>query len=228
MMHQPNNALVLNEAGTLNQLFEEKAFSWTLAMEDLETVLPSGVQVTTLEPIRDKDGNITLRFRVVGPRDKSLELVQNLEHSKYFIRPTIIGESIENAGGPGQALEPVSPTNKVNFELLAEYNVAAVAEKPPVPKKPEDAHISTAAFHPAPAAPARPAAGPHAPHSAVGMGPAGPASTIPATPGPGLRRPPFTGVSQPPAAVGRSSAPHGFPPVTQPQPAPKPRPGGPQ
>ena len=43
-------------------------------MEDLETVLPSGVQVTTLEPIRDKDGHITLRLRVLGPRDRSIQL----------------------------------------------------------------------------------------------------------------------------------------------------------
>ena len=49
-------------------------------MEDLETVLPGGVQVTTLEPVRDKQGNITLRLRIVGPRDKDLETVQNLEH----------------------------------------------------------------------------------------------------------------------------------------------------
>src|SRR6516225_1870976 len=62
MMRQPDNAQVLEQAGTLNQLFDEKAFSWTLAMEDLETVLPGGVQVTTLEPIRDKDGRITLHL----------------------------------------------------------------------------------------------------------------------------------------------------------------------
>ena len=38
----------------LNQLFDEKTFSWTLAMEDLETVLPGGVQVATLDPTRDQ------------------------------------------------------------------------------------------------------------------------------------------------------------------------------
>ena len=48
MMRRPENAAVLSQAENLNQLFDEKAFSWTLAMEDLETVLPGGVQVTTL------------------------------------------------------------------------------------------------------------------------------------------------------------------------------------
>ena len=52
MMRQPPNAQLLQQVGVLNNLFDEKAFSWTLAMEDLETVLPGGVQVTTLEPTR--------------------------------------------------------------------------------------------------------------------------------------------------------------------------------
>src|SRR5580698_5048820 len=38
MMHQPNNAKLLTEVRSLNQIFDEKLFSWTLAMEDLETV----------------------------------------------------------------------------------------------------------------------------------------------------------------------------------------------
>jgi len=82
LMRQPENAAVLAQAENLNQLFDEKAFSWTLAMEDLETVLPGGVQVTTLEPAREKDGHITLRLRVVGPRNLAIHLVENLEHSR--------------------------------------------------------------------------------------------------------------------------------------------------
>ena len=39
-MRQPENAQLLNQVAALNQLFDEKTFSWTLAMEDLETVLP--------------------------------------------------------------------------------------------------------------------------------------------------------------------------------------------
>ena len=74
MMRQPQNAAVLAEAQNLNQIIDAKAFSWTLAMEDLETVLPSGVQVTTLEPTRDKEGHITLHLRVLGPRDRAVQL----------------------------------------------------------------------------------------------------------------------------------------------------------
>ncbi|MDR3455308.1 MAG: hypothetical protein P4L96_21305 [Rhodoferax sp.] len=129
-MKQPDNAALLAQAGNLNQLFDTKAFSWTLAMEDLETVLPGGVQVTTLEPTRDdKDGHITLRVRVLGPRDKAIELVENLEHSRRFVHSRIVGESAEATGGPNQRPEPVSASNRVNFDLLADYNPAPPGER---------------------------------------------------------------------------------------------------
>jgi type IV pilus assembly protein PilN len=129
LMRQPANAKLLQQAATLNRLFDEKSFSWTLAMEDLETVLPGGVQVSTLEPARAKDGHITLHLRVIGPRDRAVDLVRNLEHSKRFLSPRIVGENAEAAGLPGERQEPVSESNKVDFELLAEYNPALPGER---------------------------------------------------------------------------------------------------
>jgi type IV pilus assembly protein PilN len=129
MMRQPANALLLNQAAALNQLFDEKTFSWTLAMEDLETVLPGGVQVVSLEPSRDpKTGRITLKLRVIGARDRADDLVQNLEHSRYFLLPHIVSESSESTGGPNEKLEVLSASNRFNFELLADYNSAAPME----------------------------------------------------------------------------------------------------
>jgi type IV pilus assembly protein PilN len=142
LMRQPANAQLLTQAGALNQLFDEKTFSWTLAMEDLETVLPGGVQVTQLEPVRDKTGKITLRLRVVGPRDKAVDLVQNLEHSRYFLLPRIVGESSESTGGPAERLEPISASNRVNFDLLADYNSNAPMERR-AEKRREGARIDT-------------------------------------------------------------------------------------
>jgi type IV pilus assembly protein PilN len=217
MMRQPENAQVLQEANNLNTLFDEKAFSWTLAMEDLETVLPGGVQVTTLEPVRDeKTGQITLKLRVVGPRDKGIELVQNLEHSRHFLHPVITGESIESSGGPNAALEPVSASNRVNFELNAEYNSATIGELPARAKADE---MSTG----------EPTATSLA--TAPGRNPGVPAA------GPGLRRPPLAGVSRTPAGTPPRLAGHqryqipspGQPvPNTQLKPIPPVGPGGPQ
>ena len=139
MMCQPANAQLLVQVGALNQLFDKKTFSWTLAMEDLETVLPGGVQVSTLEPLRDeKTSIISLHLRVIGPRDRAVELVKNLEHSKHFVLPAIVGENAESNGSPGEKLEPVSASNRVNFDLLAQYTPATAEElkKASKPEKP--------------------------------------------------------------------------------------------
>ncbi|MGA9587123.1 MAG: fimbrial assembly protein [Terracidiphilus sp.] len=128
MMQQPDNARTLQQAESLNQLFDEKSFSWTLAMEDLETVLPAGVQVTTLEPTV-KNGQISVRLRVVGPRNRDVELVENLEHSRHFLLPRIVGETAESEGGPNQRSEPVSASNRVNFDMLADYTPGTPEER---------------------------------------------------------------------------------------------------
>jgi type IV pilus assembly protein PilN len=136
MMQQPDNARTLQQSENLNRLFDEKSFSWTLAMEDLETVLPGGVQVNTLEPTV-KDGQISVRLRVVGPRDRDVGLVENLEHSRHFLLPRIVGETAESEGGPNQRQEPVSASNRVNFDMLADYTPGAS----------EDRRLSTAKGH---------------------------------------------------------------------------------
>ena len=181
MMRQPDNAALLNEVQNLNRLFDEKSFSWTLAMEDLETVLPGGVQVTTLEPIRDeKTGQITLRLRVVGPRDKAVTLVSNLERSRHFITPRIVGESAENNGQQGASLEPVSASNRVTFEVLADYDTAKLGEKDMSATKPDRSEKAKGISR-----------------SKVSHA-AAPAITRPAhATGPGAQHPAYTGVAHP-------------------------------
>jgi type IV pilus assembly protein PilN len=123
MMAQPKNAQFMTEVDELNELFEEKAFSWTMAMESLETVLPGGVQVTQIEPQRSKTGQITLHLRVSGPHDLSDNLVKNLEQSKRFQSPRIVGEEAAESSNNqnSRTLEPVSVSNRFNFDLQAEY-----------------------------------------------------------------------------------------------------------
>jgi type IV pilus assembly protein PilN len=185
LMHRPANQQVLLQSETLNRLFDEKAFSWTLAMEAMETVLPAGVQVSSIEPIRAPDGHITVHVRVVGPRDRADNLVANLERSHRFLLPRIVGESAESSNNPSQRQEPISISNRFDFDLLADYNPPTLAEE-------------RAAARPAPK-----------PYSAVPLGIGNP-DRYRTAPGasPENSRPPYTG----PAAPGqpyRNSTPGG-------------------
>lgn len=128
-MRQPANARVLQQAEFLNTLFAEKSFSWTAAMEDLERVLPAGVQVTAIEPSRDKEGRITLHLRISGQRERSVSMLRNMEHSKRFTSPRISGENAENASPNGLQQVIDTGNGKVSFDVLAEYNPPTLEER---------------------------------------------------------------------------------------------------
>jgi type IV pilus assembly protein PilN len=138
-MHEPVNAAVLARAHFLNALFLRKSFSWTAVMMDLETVLPSGVQVTSIEPEPTSTGEVMIRLRVSGDRDRSVQLVRNLERSKRFLAPRLTGEAAQTKenGAPGNgpmanrfaasAPADLAPPG-VEFEILASYNPLPVGE----------------------------------------------------------------------------------------------------
>jgi type IV pilus assembly protein PilN len=118
----PQNASVLQQSQFLNRVFARKAFSWTAVMMDLENVLPSGVQVLNLDPVISRNGDVTIRLRVSGQRDRAVELVRALEHSRHFLSPRLADESAETALSPGRGVEQTSAPLGVNFDILADYN----------------------------------------------------------------------------------------------------------
>jgi type IV pilus assembly protein PilN len=179
-MQQPDNARVLTQAQFLNSLFDEKSFSWTVAMEDLERVLPSGVQVTAIEPARAKDGRLTLRLRISGDRERSVAMVRNMEHSQRFAAPRITGENAEN-NSQGD-LQQVKETGKVSFEVLAEYNPPTLDERKAEISQQKRAHTVKAPKKPSPAA-GRPQYVPPNPQPGMSQRPQAPLQGIP----PGFR-----------------------------------------
>jgi type IV pilus assembly protein PilN len=131
LMRQPQNAAVLTQSDFLNSLFQRKAFSWTATMTDLETVLPAGVQVLSIEPEVAKDGQVTIRLRVSGARDKAVDLVRNLEKSRHFASPRLAGEALASAtaSGPNAAVQPINAAIDVNFDILADYRPLSETEE---------------------------------------------------------------------------------------------------
>jgi type IV pilus assembly protein PilN len=121
-MRQPQNMAVLERSQFLNTLFTRKSFSWTAVMMDLERVLPAGVQVTSIEPATLKTGEVSIRLRVSGDRDRAVELVRNLERSQRFVAPRLAGEQTQaqETGGRG-GFQPAAPGG-VEFDILSGYN----------------------------------------------------------------------------------------------------------
>lgn len=128
LMKQPQNAAVLSQSDYLNGLFRQKAFSWTATMTDLETVLPAGVQVLSLDPAITKSGQVQIHLRVSGARDRAIELVQNLEKSRHFANTRLAGETLAQGTGENNAVQPVSTSTVVNFDIVADYRPLTAEE----------------------------------------------------------------------------------------------------
>ncbi len=147
-MRQPKNAAVLDQAKFLNNLFLKKAFSWTAVMIDLERVLPAGVQVLNIDPQVAKDGHVTVRLRILGPHDRAVEVVRNLEKSRRFLTPRLTAESAETGNNNGQNANLQNAANvssRVNFDIVADYNPLPVK---PVAKEGDAATTRAAAAKP--------------------------------------------------------------------------------
>ena len=128
-MRQPQNMAVLERSQFLNAVFARKSFSWTAVMMDLEKVLPAGVQVTSIEPVITKDGDVNIRLRVAGDRDKAVQLERNLETSQRFVSPRLASEAAQaqqegNRGLGGPQMVP----GAVEFEIFSGYNPLAASD----------------------------------------------------------------------------------------------------
>jgi len=127
-MHQPQNMAVLERSQYLNAVFAWKSFSWTAVMMDLEKVLPAGVQVTSIEPVISKEGDVNIRLRVSGDREQAVQLVRNLETSQRFLSPRLSSEQAQTQEANRSVNAPVTMPGAVQFEILSGYN--------PLPAKP--------------------------------------------------------------------------------------------
>lgn len=167
LMRKPQNAATLERAQFLNEQFTLKSFSWTTALMDLEKVLPQGVQVISIDPQMTKEGQVIVRLRVDGPRDKAVQLVSNLEKSPHFLHPMVAGETAEIEGQNRAGFRPtMSYSTDVNVTILAEFNAGDLAE---ADVKAEEKKSGTADHSKTETAPAAQAT----PHPALGAHPTG-------------------------------------------------------
>lgn len=130
-MGEPANSDVLKRAHFLNALFAAKSFSWTAVMMDLENVLPTGVQVTAIEPAITPEHDLIIRLRVAGDRDRAVQLVRNLEHSSRFVAARLTAEITQTKEKQTAAAASGAPPGGVEFEITANYNpLPEVVEAP--------------------------------------------------------------------------------------------------
>jgi type IV pilus assembly protein PilN len=118
----PEATLLVERTSALNQLFDDKAFSWTLLMHDLERTVPPEVELSSIQPERSKDATITLHVHVHGPRAGVIEFLQNLEHSSSFDAPRILEEYAQDDSRSSEHSAAFSDSSIEEFTLVCGYN----------------------------------------------------------------------------------------------------------
>jgi type IV pilus assembly protein PilN len=115
LLNRPENRTIRDQSRFLNDLFERKAFSWTLVFEQLEQVMPAHLHVISIHPDVSEDNDLELKLVVGGEtREQALDLVRKMENSKHFKQTRIDSERYENQQTPGN-------TDRVEFDISALY-----------------------------------------------------------------------------------------------------------
>ena len=90
ILNRPENRSTRDRSGFVNELIDLKQFSWTLVMADMETLMPTRIHIVSIQPQRDKQGQIEVKFTAGSDStEKGSELLQNLEKSRYFRNPVL-------------------------------------------------------------------------------------------------------------------------------------------
>jgi hypothetical protein len=114
-LHQ--NRDVRTHSAFLNAQFARKTFSWTQVFSDLETLMPTRLQVVSIRPQLTDDGRLQVQLLVAGPlRERAIELVRRMEQSERFRQPHVRSERVRT-GATG--------ATDVQVQIVAFYVPAA-------------------------------------------------------------------------------------------------------
>src|SRR5437899_6277343 len=93
ILNRPENSGTRDQGQFLNALFARKAFSWTNVLADLEKIMPPRVQVVSIKPELNGEGQLQFTLSVTSEkRDDAIELVRRMETSPRFREPQMISE----------------------------------------------------------------------------------------------------------------------------------------
>jgi hypothetical protein len=115
VLNRPENQDVRDQSRFWNDVIDQKLFSWTRLLSDLEKIMPGRAYVESVQPMITSDKRLQLRLIIAGEKlNDAEELVKRMERSEHF-RSTVIGAELpphsQTTGGPQIA----------EFEILTYY-----------------------------------------------------------------------------------------------------------
>jgi type IV pilus assembly protein PilN len=125
-LQTPQVAQIRKRSALLNSLISQKSLSWTRLFQDLESTLPAGVRVTSIQPKTSEaqagHGQPELGLSVAaGSVAPIVEFIRRLEDSPEFANPVVADQRFSNANEE----EP-----EVKVSLTARYVQSLVSTSP--------------------------------------------------------------------------------------------------
>ena len=112
ILNRPENSGTRDQAQYLNGLFARKSFSWTNVLADLEKIMPAHVQVVSIKPELNAEGQLQFNLSVTSERrDDAIELVRRMESSPRYIQPQMVSEKPKSD----------SKDTKLSVEIISGY-----------------------------------------------------------------------------------------------------------
>lgn len=128
ILNRPEHQGTRRRSEFVNELIEFKSFSWNQVLADMERLMPTRVQLVSIKPELDKQHDIQVTITAASDSTgKGVELLQNIEKSRYFREPRLRQISEQGQSGPQPQPQTAAPAK---FELHVQY-----VPQPRVPEK---------------------------------------------------------------------------------------------
>ncbi len=144
ILNRSENRGTRDRSAFVNQLIAIKSFSWTQVLADMETLMPTRLHIVSIQPELDKESQLQVKIMAAGDSwEKGVELLKNLEKSRYFRKPVLTAIITPPNIPPGGDV--------AKFELDAYYVPPANVPQLHVPEKGKTPHSNKPATgrHPA-------------------------------------------------------------------------------
>lgn len=123
ILNRPENRDVRDQSRFWNDVIDQKSFSWTALLTDLEKIMPGRAYLVSVQPTLTPEKRLKLKLTInADNHENGLELQSKMEHSDHFHEALIVSEGVHQAQGAGPASTPV-----VEFVFEAFYTPTTAA-----------------------------------------------------------------------------------------------------
>ena len=109
ILNRPENRDVRDQSRFWNDVIDQKSFSWTQLLSDLEKIMPARAYVVSVQPTLTPEKRLRLKLTIAADNhENGVELQAKMEHSEHFQGAEIVSEGVHQSQGAGPGSAPIT------------------------------------------------------------------------------------------------------------------------